>query len=241
VVAGHVEVEAAERQVGKGTPRQRHRAPIGVLGVGVVAQELVDAPQPLPDVARRRIDLAGLFEEPPRAGVVAPAEEQLGPAGEQVLRADRRRVGLGVERPTGVERRRGRVELGQIPEHARQVEEDLDLDAAAAQALLGAGLVPDVASTGQRLDGLARPMELLEAVAAPEQAEVVGREGLQRAVVPAERLGPFLLPLEIPADGAVEDGGAARRQVGAPEQVPLDLVFVAQDPERAADLVEQIR
>jgi hypothetical protein len=39
----------------------------------------------------------------------------------------------------------------------------------------------------------------------------------------------------------VEDGRPARRQVGAAEQVPLDLVLVAEDAESATDLVEEIR
>src|SRR5262245_15273288 len=99
------------------------------------------------------------------------------------------------------------------------MEEDLYLYAPSAHALVGTGLLPHGASTRQGVDGFARPVQLFEAVASPEEAEVVGRERLQRPVVPAQRLGPFLLPLEVPADGAMEDRGAPRRELGAAQEI----------------------
>jgi hypothetical protein len=201
----------------------------------------VDAAETLPDVARRGIDLARLLEEGARSVVVVLPEQELRPAREQVLGADGRRIGLRVEGATGVQRGGGAGKVTQVAEDAGEVEQHLDLDPAAADPLLGAGLLPDVARPGQRLDGFARAVELLEAIAPAEQAQVVGRERLERPVVPAERLRPLLLPLEVPADGAVEDGRPARRQVGAAEQVPLDLVLVSEDAEGATDLVEEVR
>src|SRR5262249_31509420 len=119
--------------------------------------------------------------------------------------------------------------------------EHLDLDASSALALLRRGLVPDDTRAGQGFDGFARAMQLLEAVAAAEETEVVGGEGEQRAIIPAQRLGPLLLPLEEPSDRAVEDRGAPRRELSAALEVPLELVLVAEHPERPADLEEQLR
>src|SRR5439155_1676969 len=69
---------------------------------------------------------------------------------------------------------------------------------------------------------------------------VVGGEGGEGAVVPAQRLGPLLLALEVPADGAVEHGRAPRGELGAAQEVALDLLFVAEHAEGAADLVEEL-
>ena len=69
---------------------------------------------------------------------------------------------------------------------------------------------------------------------------MVGGEGEQRAIIPAQRLGPLLLALEVPADGAVEDRRAPGRQLGAAQEVAFDLVFVAEHAEGTPDLVEQI-
>src|SRR5262249_5065041 len=84
-------------------------------------------------------------------------------------------------------------------------------------------------------------MQLLETVAAAEQTEMIGRKRGERAIVPAERLRPLLLALEVPADGAMKDRRAARRQLRAPQQVAFDLVLVAEHAERAPDLVDELR
>src|SRR5262245_3265961 len=118
------------------------------------------------------------------------------------------------------------------------MEQHLHLDAAAAQSLLRAGLLPDRTGTAERLHGLAGPMQLLQAVAAAEEAEMIRGERLEGAIVPAQRLRPLLLALEVPADRAVEDGGATRRQLGAAKEIALDLLLVAEHPEGLADLPE---
>src|SRR5262249_19322663 len=132
------------------------------------------------------------------------------------------------------------VEVAEIAQHARQMEEHLDLHAAPADALVGPGLVPHRGRALERLDRFARPVQLLEAVAAPEQAEMICREGDERAVVPAQRLRPFLLALEVPADRTVEDRRPARRELRAPQQVALHLFLVSEHAEGTPDLVEQI-
>src|SRR5205085_8947814 len=76
---------------------------------------------------------------------------------------------------------------------------------------------------------------------ATEEAKVIGRERRERAIVPAQRLRPLLLALEVPADGAVEHRRPARRELRAAEEIALDLVLVAEHPEGAADLVEELR
>src|SRR5207244_13219742 len=53
-------------------------------------------------------------------------------------------------------------------------------------------------------------------------------------------LGPFLPALEVPADGAMEDGRAARSELGTAEEISFDLLLVPEHPERPADLVEQL-
>src|SRR5262249_2088174 len=123
----------------------------------------------------------------------------------------------------------------------REVEEHLDLDAATSRTLVLPRLIPAGARPFQRLDGLARTMQLLETVAAAEQTEMIGRKRGERAIVPAERLRPLLLALEVPADGAMKDRRAARRQLRAPQQVAFDLVLVAEHAERAPDLVDELR
>ena len=62
----------------------------------------------------------------------------------------------------------------------------------------------------------------------------------ERSIVPTERLGPFLLALEVPADRAVKDGGATGRKLGTAEEVALHLVLVAEHAEGAADLVQEL-
>src|SRR5262249_33504840 len=120
------------------------------------------------------------------------------------------------------------------------MEQHLHLHAAAALSLLARRLVPDRASARQGLDRFPRSMKLLEAVAAPEEAEMVGGEGGEGAIVPAQRLRPLLLALEVPADRAVEHRGPARREFGTAQQVALDLVLVAEHAEGTSDLVEQL-
>src|SRR5439155_8626871 len=102
-------------------------------------------------------------------------------------------------------------------------------------------LLPDVSRPRERLHRLPGSMQLLEAVPAAEQAEMIGRERCERAIVPAERLGPLLLALKVPADRAVKDGGPTRRELGAAQQVALDLLLVAEHAEGPADLEEQLR
>src|SRR5262245_51341440 len=115
------------------------------------------------------------------------------------------------------------------------MEEDLDLHAPSPMALLRRGFVPDRARARQCFDGFARAMQLLEAVATSEEAEVVGREGHERAIVPAQRLRPLLLALEEPTDRAVKDGGAPWRELRTTLEIPFELVLVAEHPERPAD------
>src|SRR5262249_34535469 len=148
-----------------------------------------------------------------RVEIAAPQVE-LAAAGEDVLVADRGRVAARIERAAPVERLRRAFEVAEVPVAARQMEQDLYLHAAPALPLLARCLVPDRARPRQRLDRLAGSMELLETVAAPEEAEMVGREGSEGTIVPAQRLGPLLLPLEVPADRAVEDRRPARRELG---------------------------
>src|SRR5262245_66505861 len=69
---------------------------------------------------------------------------------------------------------------------------------------------------------------------------MVGRERAKGAIVPTQGLRPLLRALEVPADGAVEDGGTTGRQLGAAQQVALDLVLVAEHAEGTPDLVEQL-
>ena len=120
------------------------------------------------------------------------------------------------------------------------MEQHLDLHPSAALLLLARGVVPDLARPAEGFHALARPVQFRQAVPPPEEAEMVGREGAERSIVPAQCLGPLLLPLEVPADRAMKDGGAPRRQLGAAEEIALDLVLVAEHPEGPADLVEQL-
>src|SRR5262245_27007475 len=234
-------MEATERQEGERATRQRRRAPVRVLRRGPITPELVDASDPLPHVARVGIEVARVPERGERGIEVAAPELQLAARGERVLLADRGRVVVTVEHTGRVERLGRAVEVPEVAVSAREVEEHLHLHAAPALALLARRLVPDRACAGQRIDGLARPVELLEAVAASEEAEMIGGKGGERAIVPAERLRPFLLALEVPADGAVEHRGTTRRELGAAEKVALDLLLVPEHAERAADLVQQLR
>ena len=240
VIVRDLRVQAAECEVREGAAREGCGVPVGVLRRRDVAAELVDAPDALPDVARLRIEPACLLEQRAGSVEVAASHEQLALAGEDVLRPDGGWLGVGVQATALVERRRRGVEVAEVAPHAREVEEDLHLYAAPADALLGAGLLPHGARALERLDRFARAVQLLETVAAPEQTEMVGGEGDQRAIIPAQRLGPFLLALEVPADGAVKDRRASGRQLGAPQEVALHLVFVAEHAEGTPDLVEQI-
>src|SRR5262245_15594138 len=120
------------------------------------------------------------------------------------------------------------------------MEQDLDLHAPAALALLRRRLLPDGPGTAERFRGFPGPVELLEAVTPAEEAEVIGRERGEGAVVPAQRLRPLLLPLEVPADGAVEDGRTPGGELGTTEEVALHLLLVAEHAEGPPDLVEQV-
>src|SRR5262245_31464662 len=113
-----------------------------------------------------------------------------------MLGTNRRRIGLRVERAAGIERLGRAIEIGEVTQLAGEVEQDLDLHTTAPQALLRAGLIPDLSRAGEGLDRLAGAMQLLETVPPAEQAQVIGPERLQGAVVPAQRLRPLLLPLE---------------------------------------------
>src|SRR5262249_57203263 len=135
----------------------------------------------------------------------------------------------------------GGLEVAEVAQDAREVEEHLHLYAPTSRALIFARRIRAGARPFQRMDGVARTMQLLEAVAAAEQTEMIGRKRGERTIVPAERLRPLLLALEVPADGAMEDRRAARRQLRAPQQVAFDLVLVAEHAERAPDLVDELR
>jgi hypothetical protein len=71
-----------------------------------------------------------------------------------VLAPDGRRVVVRVELPADVERPGRLLELPEVAEPAREVEEDLDLHAAPPLALLGRGVLPDLPRTDERFDGL---------------------------------------------------------------------------------------
>ena len=200
----------------------------------------MDPPEPLAEIARGGVEGTGGLERSGRRGEVAASQVQLAAVGEHVLRPDGGRVAAVIECAAGIERLGRGIELAQVAQRAREVKQHLHLDAAAALALLGRRLVPDLTRAAESVDRLPRTVQLLEAVAAAEEAQVIGREGREGAVVPAERLGPLLLALEVPADRAVKDGGAARGELGAPEQVPLDLLLVPEHAERAADLEEEL-
>src|SRR5262249_5901124 len=241
VIMRDLRVQAPQREIGERTARQLGRVPVRGLGLRHAAAQLVDVTDALPDVARVGVECARLLEELERAIELAAASQQLALAGEDVLGTDGRRLSVRIERAAGIEDLGGRLEISEVTQDARQMEQDLDLHAAAAGALLRSGLVPAGARPGQRIDGLARPVQLLEAVAAPEETEMIGGKRGQGTVVPAQRLRPLLLALEVPTDGAVEDGGAARRQLRAAQQVAFDLVLVAEHAERTPDLVDELR
>src|SRR5262249_24101098 len=200
----------------------------------------VHAPDSFPDVARMWIEVACFLEERLRAVEIAPSHQELALARQDVFGTDGGRLRLDVEPAARLEGFYRVLELVEIPQHAGEVEEDLDLHAAAAQLLLGSGVLPDRPGTSQRIHGLARTVELLQAIAAAKQAQVIGGKRRQRAIVPAQRFRPLLLALEIPPYGTVEDGRAAGRQLGAAKQVALDLVLVAEHAECTPDLVEQL-
>src|SRR5437899_1568858 len=238
--ARDVEVEAAEREERERAPREQGGAAVGGLGGLDLAAQLVHPPEALPVVARFGIEVARRGEGGERGVEVATPQLQLAAAGERVLLTDGGRVVAAVERAALVERLGGALEVDEIAQPAREVEEHLYLHAAAALPLLARRVLPDPARAAERLDRFARAVHLLEAVAAAEEAEVVGREGGEGAVVPAQRLRPLLLALEVPADGAVEHGRAPRGELGAAQEVALDLLLVAEQAEGAADLVEEL-
>src|SRR2546427_8240119 len=120
------------------------------------------------------------------------------------------------------------------------MEEHLHLHAAPALSLLARRLLPDLTGTPERVARLARAMELFQTVPAAEQAEMIGGKRSERAVIPAQCLGPLLLALEVPTDGAVEHRRPARSELGAAQQISLDLVLVPEHPERPTDLVQQL-
>src|SRR5262249_55067709 len=115
-----------------------------------------------------------------------------------------------------------------------------NLDAPAALLLLARRVVPDVARAAEGFHALARSVQLRETVAAAEETEMISRKRAERSIVPAERLGPLLLALEVPANRAVKDGGAPGCQLGAAKEVALHLVLVAEHSEGATDFVEQL-
>src|SRR5438046_3036691 len=231
--------------VGEGEERERAAreqggAAVGGLGGLELAAQLVHPAEALPEVARLGIEVARRGEGGEGGVEVAAPEVQLAAAGERVLVTDGGRVAAAVERAALIERLGRALEVAEIAQPARKMEEHLHLHAAAALALLARRVLPDLARAAQGLDRVVRAVHLLEAVAAAEEAEVVGREGREGAVVPAQRLRPLLLALEVPADGAVEHGGAPRGELGAAEEVALDLLLVAEHAEGAADLVEEL-
>src|SRR5438477_3180545 len=207
----------------------------------MVSRELVDPAKPFAEVARRGIEGARFAERGGRRLEVAAPEVQLAAVGEHVLGTDGRRIAPLVQRAAGIEGIGGGIELAEIAQRARQVEQHLHLDPTAALPLLARRLLPDVSRPRERLHRLPGSMQLLEAVPAAEQAEMIGRERCERTIVPAERLGPLLLALKVPADRAVKDGGPTRRELGAAQQVALDLLLVAEHAEGPADLEEQLR
>jgi hypothetical protein len=134
-------------------------------------------------------------------------------------------------------RRGGLADLAQV---AREVEEDLDLDAAASFPLVLAGSIEGLGPVSQGLRGLARTVESLEAVAFAKEAEVVAGKCLERLVVPEESASPALLPLEEPADLTAVERGAARVQLRAAEEVALDLGVVVDERVGAGDLLNEL-
>src|SRR5438046_1699821 len=205
--------------VGEGEERERAAreqggAAVGGLGGLELAAQLVHPAEALPEVARLGIEVARRGEGGEGGVEVAAPEVQLAAAGERVLVTDGGRVAAAVERAALIERLGRALEVAEIAQPARKMEEHLHLHAAAALALLARRVLPDLARAAQGLDRVVRAVHLLEAVAAAEEAEVVGREGRERAVVPAQRLRPLLLALEVPADGEVELRHLAER-VGA--------------------------
>ncbi|MEW6267942.1 MAG: hypothetical protein AB1689_01430 [Thermodesulfobacteriota bacterium] len=120
------------------------------------------------------------------------------------------------------------------------MEEDLHLDAAAALALIRGRAVERRGRRLERGRRLTRTMQALEAVALAEQAQVIAGEGLQRAVVPAERACPALLALEEPADLATIERRATRVELRAAQEVLLDLRVVADQGVRARDLEDEL-
>src|SRR5213078_351443 len=234
-----VKVEAAKGEECERAAREQGAAAVGSLGGLELAPQLVHPAEALPEVARLGIEVARRGEGGEGGVEVAAPEVQLAAARERMLVTDGGRVAAAVERAALIERLGRALEVAEIAQPAREVEQHLHLHAAAALALLARRVLPDLARAAQGLDRVVRAVHLLEAVAAAKEAEVVGREGREGEVVPAQRLRPLLLALEVPADGAVEHGGAPRRELGAAEEVALDLLLVAEHAEGAADLVEE--
>src|SRR4029453_13861852 len=87
-VAVGVQVQAAERQVRERAAWERDGALVGGLRVRDLAAHLVCPSDALPDVARMRIEIAGLAEGRERGVEVALAERQFSLAGAQMLHAD---------------------------------------------------------------------------------------------------------------------------------------------------------
>src|SRR4029077_13988238 len=181
--------EAAEREEGESAARQRRRALVRGQRLTRFAVQLVRAPDTFPEIARLGINVARLCERGEGGVEVAASHVELAPAGEDVLATDRRGIAAAVEGTAGVQRLRGSLEVAQVAMPTREVEEDLHLDPPPALALLARGIVPDGAGARERLDRLPGPVQLLQAVAAPEETEMIGREGGEGTVVPAQRLG----------------------------------------------------
>src|SRR5262249_59845428 len=100
------------------------------------AAQLVDVSDAFPDVAGVGVERAGLLEQGEGAVEISSARQELALTGEDVLGADGRRLRVGVEGLAGVEHLGGGLEIAQVAQDAREVEEHLHLAAAAACAWL---------------------------------------------------------------------------------------------------------
>src|SRR5213078_2578509 len=178
-----VKVEAAKGEECERAAREQGAAAVGSLGGLELAPQLVHPAEALPEVARLGIEVARRGEGGEGGVEVAAPEVQLAAARERMLVTDGGRVAAAVERAALIERLGRALEVAEIAQPAREVEQHLHLHAAAALALLARRVLPDLARAAQGLDRVVRAVHLLEAVAAAEEAEVVGREGREGAFV----------------------------------------------------------
>src|SRR5207245_283791 len=165
-----VVVEAAEGEERERAARELGGTAVGGLGGLELAAQLVHPAEALPEVARLGIEVARRGEGGESGVEVAPPELQLTAAGERVLVPDGGRVAAAVEQAALIERLGRALEVAEIAQPARKMEQHLHLHAAAALALLARRVLPDLARAAQGLDRVVRAVHLLEAVAAAKEA-----------------------------------------------------------------------